>query len=651
MLLFLASLAHAGLRADLTTLAQEPADVRMACSSADAALAWGGRLVEGFASVADEGDAVSETTRAVAAVRAANLFAPGARLQVLVGAESSEVRFETAHDAATLARALAAVIPETAAVEDADGWILTKVDDPSLRVSVSNGRASLRIPRDAASAALAGAAALAAGPRMIPPAILEAVPDDNGCLVHATRAQPQVGDTDAVFHLSFEKGQPARFAATSTALAAVPGAMSLVGTGAVPPDVRTEADPIGIFVLGLGVQDFDASALPKKDAAKLRKLRRYLPVAGGTTVALLSVAPPMLAAVVPMERPIKARPLARRVARVLKKSGATVEKVDATHLTVSTPMLPLNVATVDGRVNLATDPTLLRAMDRNAGELWADETTRALVGAFPFVVSLGALPGAAPGALTRLAEPITFAMGVDSAALRGEVRVPVPPAELASMMKSLNSKDDAPEAPVDPSGASASPDSSSDAETAATALIAQVNDARRRGDWDAARAGLADLATRYPDTRAAETAARIGPEIALIGTAATPVEAASWYTRPAKLTDARTTILVFWEEWCPHCKSEMPKMPGLAARHKAEGVQVIALTKVTRTSTDDSVKAFIKANGLTDIAIGREKDGAMSAAYAVEGIPAAAVVRDGKVIWRGHPAMLTDERVTRLATE
>jgi hypothetical protein len=39
----------------------------------------------------------------------------------------------------------------------------------------------------------------------------------------------------------------------------------------------------------------------------------------------------------------------------------------------------------------------------------------------------------------------------------------------------------------------------------------------------------------------------------------------------------------------------------------------------------------------------------MSNAYAVTGIPAAAVVKGGKVVWRGHPAQLTDEVLTKLA--
>jgi hypothetical protein len=35
----------------------------------------------------------------------------------------------------------------------------------------------------------------------------------------------------------------------------------------------------------------------------------------------------------------------------------------------------------------------------------------------------------------------------------------------------------------------------------------------------------------------------------------------------------------------------------------------------------------------------------MSDYFAVSGIPAAAVIKDGKVVWRGHPGRLTDDMI------
>jgi thiol-disulfide isomerase/thioredoxin len=185
-------------------------------------------------------------------------------------------------------------------------------------------------------------------------------------------------------------------------------------------------------------------------------------------------------------------------------------------------------------------------------------------------------------------------------------------------------------------------------EEAATALIGQVQEARAAGDYATARAKVEELLRAYPDTRAGKVAPRMADELNLVGTDAAPLVVASWYTREAFLDPTRTTVLVFWEEWCPHCEHEMPRLPELRARHAARGVDVIALTRVTKSSTDEAVRAFIAANGLQDIPVGKELDGSMSLAYAVTGIPAAAVVKGGKVIWRGHPAQLDDATMERL---
>jgi hypothetical protein len=44
----------------------------------------------------------------------------------------------------------------------------------------------------------------------------------------------------------------------------------------------------------------------------------------------------------------------------------------------------------------------------------------------------------------------------------------------------------------------------------------------------------------------------------------------------------------------------------------------------------------------------KEKDASMSTGFNVTGIPAAALVKEGKVIWRGHPGRLDDATIDKL---
>ena len=54
---------------------------------------------------------------------------------------------------------------------------------------------------------------------------------------------------------------------------------------------------------------------------------------------------------------------------------------------------------------------------------------------------------------------------------------------------------------------------------------------------------------------------------------------------------------------------------------------------------------FIAENKVT-YPIAKEQGDEMSKAFNVSGIPAAAVVKNGTVVWRGHPARLDDAKIS-----
>jgi thiol-disulfide isomerase/thioredoxin len=175
----------------------------------------------------------------------------------------------------------------------------------------------------------------------------------------------------------------------------------------------------------------------------------------------------------------------------------------------------------------------------------------------------------------------------------------------------------------------------------------EAQNAMTANDYPTAKIKLQEVMDKYKTTRAGMAATKMMPEVSLIGSDAKPIEAEKWFQGKAQIGDSKATLLVFWESWCPHCKREMPKMPELQAKWKDKGLEIVSLTKVNKSATDESVTTFLKENKI-DIPTAKEKDGSMSAAYAVTGVPAAAIVKDGKVIWRGHPARLTDELLGKL---
>ncbi len=200
----------------------------------------------------------------------------------------------------------------------------------------------------------------------------------------------------------------------------------------------------------------------------------------------------------------------------------------------------------------------------------------------------------------------------------------------------------APAAGAKPGAAPSTPE-----DEAAKKLMEEAQAAMAADDYSTAKAKLDEVVTKYGATRMAAAAKKQLPEVSLIGATAMPIEVEKWYQGKASLGDSKATMLVFWETWCPHCKRELPKMPAMAEKWKPKGLNIVALTKVSKSSTDETVTTFLKENNI-GIPVAKEKDGSMSAAYAVTGIPAAAIVKDGKVVWRGHPARLTDAALEKI---
>lgn len=160
-----------------------------------------------------------------------------------------------------------------------------------------------------------------------------------------------------------------------------------------------------------------------------------------------------------------------------------------------------------------------------------------------------------------------------------------------------------------------------------------------------AKAKMDEFVKKYAGTDASKRAAALNRELSVVGKAApADFNVAKWYVGEGAsldLTGEGTSLLVFWEEWCPHCRREVPKIQKTYEKYEGDGLKVIGLTKVTRSSTDEKVATFCENHKLSFPVI--KEDGELSRYFNVSGIPAAAVVQDGKVIWRGHPGRLSED--------
>lgn len=191
-------------------------------------------------------------------------------------------------------------------------------------------------------------------------------------------------------------------------------------------------------------------------------------------------------------------------------------------------------------------------------------------------------------------------------------------------------------------GAQAQPNAQLEQE--ATAAFSQINRLVASGNVDEAKTQLGEFQKKYASTRVGRSAGRLVQELSVIGKESPKdwgIE--KWFQgeKQVDLSGKGTTLVVFWETWCPHCQREVPKIEALYETYHPKGLQVVGLTKITKSATEETVASFITDKKLS-YAVAKE-NGQMSAYFGVSGIPAAAVVKNGHIVWRGHPATLTEE--------
>ena len=183
-------------------------------------------------------------------------------------------------------------------------------------------------------------------------------------------------------------------------------------------------------------------------------------------------------------------------------------------------------------------------------------------------------------------------------------------------------------------------------ENEARTAYTEVNQLYQQGKYDEAKSKMTAFLRKYGATNAAKSARRLSSELAIFGKPAPLTwDIEKWYQGESDidLSADKTTLLVFWEEWCPHCRREVPKMEAIYSNLKGQGLQMIGLTKITKSSTEDKVLAFISEKNVS-YPMAKES-GALSVHFGVQGIPAAAVVKNGKVVWRGHPGNLSETKL------
>jgi len=126
-------------------------------------------------------------------------------------------------------------------------------------------------------------------------------------------------------------------------------------------------------------------------------------------------------------------------------------------------------------------------------------------------------------------------------------------------------------------------------------------------------------------------------QVALVGELAPEIEIKTWLTgEAATLADlrGRVVLLEFWATWCKPCQEMFPKLKELDEKYRAQGLEVIALTRhyFARRDTASSeaeelalMRSIVEKHGL-DFRVGVAESERTQDLYGATGMPTLALV-------------------------
>jgi len=97
-------------------------------------------------------------------------------------------------------------------------------------------------------------------------------------------------------------------------------------------------------------------------------------------------------------------------------------------------------------------------------------------------------------------------------------------------------------------------------------------------------------------------------------------------------------VVEFWATWCPPCRTSIPHLTQIQQQYKDRGVNIIGISDEELSTVESFVTRMgSKMNYAVAIDEGRSTSKGYMGKYGVNGIPHAFVVKDGTVVWHGHP--------------
>ena len=149
------------------------------------------------------------------------------------------------------------------------------------------------------------------------------------------------------------------------------------------------------------------------------------------------------------------------------------------------------------------------------------------------------------------------------------------------------------------------------------------------------------------------------PQLLGVGSNAPSLEGVTWVQgdEVKSLNEkGKLYIIECWASWCGPCIAMIPHMNDLHKKYAEKGLVVVGMNVFEEGL--DNTKAFVKAQGegmSYRVAYSGEQGSNFELAWLeasnTRGIPQAFVVKDGKIIYKGHPGGLNEKNIEEMLQE
>ncbi len=104
----------------------------------------------------------------------------------------------------------------------------------------------------------------------------------------------------------------------------------------------------------------------------------------------------------------------------------------------------------------------------------------------------------------------------------------------------------------------------------------------------------------------------------------------------------KVVVLEFWATWCPPCRESIPHLSKLQEKYK-DKIVLIGVSGENRDVVENFCKKQKEMKYRVAIDDNNKTAGIYMGGFGVNGIPHAFIIKEGKIIWHGHPMQIDAE--------